>query len=79
MQLSDAIKIRIKKLLKEKSMKTHHMCERAGINQSTVTSFMNDEKAVPKLPTILQICYGLDITLGEFFSDPIFDEAEYDD
>ncbi|MGN1299482.1 MAG: helix-turn-helix domain-containing protein [Candidatus Scatovivens sp.] len=78
MQLSTAIKKRINQFLKENNMKVWDLCEKSGVACSTISTFMNDENAVPKLPTLLHICNGFNITLGEFFSDPIFDDAEFD-
>lgn len=78
MKLSDAIKIRIEYYLKNQKLKRYDLCQKAGIPPSTFSSFMNTKNALPKMDTILHICEGLGITLGEFFSDSIFDEAEHD-
>ena len=78
MKLSEAIKIRVNYYLKKQNMKVWDLCEKSGVPCSTISTFMNDENAVPKLPTILHICNGFDITMGEFFSDKIFDDVEHD-
>lgn len=78
MDLSDAIKLRVEYYLKSQNLKRSALCEKAGIAPSTFSSFMNIKYALPKLDTLLHICEGLGITLGEFFSDPIFDEADRD-
>ena len=39
---------------------------------------MNATDSLPQLDTILHICEGLEITLSEFFSDKIFDDAVYE-
>ena len=78
MKLSDAIKIRIEYYLKNQNLKRYDICRKAGIAPSTFSSFMNTKNALPEISTILHICEGLGITLGEFFSDSIFDDAEHD-
>ena len=85
MQLSDAIRKRIKYYLKIKNMKIWDLCKATGIPCSTISTFMSGKTELIKLDTLLHICEGLDtllhicegfnITLGEFFTDSIFDNT----
>lgn len=75
MKLSNAIRKRIKFYLKEKNMKIWDLCKATGIPCSTISTFMSGKTELIKLDTLLHICEGFNITLGEFFSNSIFDET----
>ena len=78
MKLSDVIRKRIKFYLKEKKMNVWNLCKMSGIPCSTISTFMSGKTELIKLDTILHICEGFNITLGEFFTEPMFDTAEQD-
>lgn len=78
MKLSDAIRKRIKFYLKEKKMNVWTLCKMPGIPCSTISTFMSGKTELIKLDTLLHICEGFNITLGEFFTEPMFDTAEQD-
>ena len=78
MKLSDAIRKRIKFYLKEKKMNVWTLCKMSGIPGSTISTFMSGKTELIKLDTLLHICEGFNITLGEFFTEPMFDTAEQD-
>ena len=78
MKLSDAIRKRIKFYLKEKNMNVWKLCKMSGIPCSTISTFMSGKTELIKLDTLLHICEGLGITLGEFFTDSTLDTAEQD-
>ena len=75
MKLSDAIIKRIKYYLRIKNMKVWDLCKATGIPCSTISTFMSGKTELIKLDTLLHICEGLNITLGEFFSDSIFNDT----
>ena len=79
MKLSDAIRKRIKFYLKEKKMNVWKLCKISGIPCSTISTFMSGKTELIKLDTLLHICEGFEITLGEFFTEPMFDTAEQDE
>lgn len=76
MKLSDAIRKRIKFYLKEKNMNVWKLCKMSGIPCSTISTFMSGKTELIKLDTLLHMCEGFGITLGEFFTNPMFDTAE---
>ena len=78
MKLSDAIRKRIQKLLKEKNMKLWNLYKRTGIPMSTLSTFMNAKRELLTLKTLLHICEGFEISLSEFFNDSLFDDVEQD-
>ena len=75
MKLSDAIRKRIKFYLKEKNMNTWKLCKMSGIPCSTISTFMSGRTELIKLDTLLHICDGFNITLGEFFTDELFNNT----
>lgn len=79
MKLSDAIRKRIKFYLKEKNMNVWKLCKMSGIPCSTISTFMSGKTELIKLDTLLHICEGFGITLGEFFTEPMFDTVEQDE
>ena len=78
MKLEDAIRNRIKYYLKEKDMNVWKLCKMSGIPCSTISTFMSGKTELIRLDNLLHICEGFGITLGEFFTDTIFDTAEQD-
>ena len=78
MTLSDAVRQRIKYYLNKKQMTIWKLFKASGIPRSTICSFMNGTTELIKLDTLLHICEGFNITLIEFFSDPMFNEVEQD-
>lgn len=79
MKLSDAIRKRIQFYLKEKNMNVWKLCKMSGIPCSTISTFMSGKTELIKLGTLLHMCEGFGITLGEFFTEPMFDTAEQDE
>ncbi len=78
MKLSDAIRKRLNYYLELKNMKVWDLCKYSGIPCSTISTFRSGKTELLKLDTLLHICNGFNITLQEFFSDPIFDVVEQD-
>lgn len=76
MTLSEAIRERIKYYLKEKNMNIWKLCKMSGIPCSTISTFMSGKTELIKIDTLLHICEGFNITLGEFFTNEVFDTAE---
>ena len=76
MKLSDAIRKRIKYYLKEKNMNMWKLCKMSGIPCSTISTFMSGKTELLKIDTLLHICEGFSITLGEFFEEHMFDTVE---
>lgn len=79
MQLSDALRIRINKLLKEKNMKVWDLCKTSGIPCSTLSTFLTGKTKLLKLNTILHICEGCNMQLEDFFNDEVFCDVEDDE
>ena len=71
MLLSDAIRKRIKNLLKENNMNIWKLYKATGVSASTLSYFMSGKRELINLKTLLHICEGFDIELKDFFDAPI--------
>lgn len=78
MELSTAIRKRIKYYLNKNNMNIWTLCKNSGVPCSTISTFMNGKTELIKIDTLLHICEGFDITLGEFFTDEIFKNTYYE-
>lgn len=76
MLLSEAVRKRIKYYLKTNETNLWGLYKRTGIPMSTLSSFMRGDKKLLTLKTLLHICEGFNITLKQFFDDPMFDDVE---
>ena len=78
MQLTTAIRIRINYFLKKKGLSTlWDLYKVSGVPKSTINALLGSESnKLPRLPTLLHICEGLDTNLMEFFNDPMFIDIE---
>ncbi|MDO5555581.1 MAG: hypothetical protein Q4G09_02705 [Clostridia bacterium] len=78
MQLNDAIRLRIDYFLNRKGFSSlWELYKSSGVPKSTINALLGTEKnSLPRLPTLLHICEGLDTNLKDFFDDAIFLEIE---
>ena len=79
MTLTQAVRKRIKNLLKEQNMNIWKLYKATGVSASTLTYFINKERGLITLKTLLHLCEGCGIELKEFFDDPLFDDVYEDD
>ncbi len=70
------IKNRILQLCKERNITISKLATLSAVSPSSIKSIFYGKSMNPKILTIKKLCDGLDITLGEFFSAPEFDELE---
>lgn len=76
MSVKDAVTDRFHEICKERNIKINELANLAGVTPSTVYSMMDKNRRDISIITIKKLCDGLDITLGEFFSAPVFDNLE---
>ena len=76
MVIKDAVALRFVELCKERHIKANEMATLAGITPSTVYSMLDPRRRDVSIITIKKLCDGLGVTLGEFFSTPLFDTLE---
>lgn len=75
MQLSEAIRKRIKFYLNDKNMNVWSLCKMSGIPCSTISTFMSGKTELIKLDTLLHICEGFGIELKDFFDSTLFKDV----
>ena len=76
MDTCEAIANRIRGLCQERGISVNKLCSISAVPQATVKSVLNGESRNPGAVTIKKLCDGLEITLGEFFTTPEFDQLE---
>lgn len=76
MSVKDAVAQRIKGLCEQRGITPNSLANISGVTPSTVYSLLDPSRREISVSTVKKLCDGLDITLGEFFSAPEFDELE---
>ena len=76
MGVKDMVVLRFAQLCKERNIKINELAYRSGVTPSTAYSMMDAKRRDVSIATIKKFCDGLDITLGEFFSTPDFDNLD---
>lgn len=76
MDVKDVIVKRFSDLCKEKNIRINELATISGVTPSTAYSMMDKSRRDVSIRTIKKFCDGLEITLGEFFSTPDFDNLE---
>ena len=76
MNVKDVVSQRFKELCDERKIKLNELANISGVTPSTAYSMMDKSRRDVSIITIKKFCDGLDITLGEFFSTPEFDNLE---
>ena len=78
MSLSEAVRKRLDTFLNKKKLSAWGLYKATGIPRSTLCAFLSGRTSLIKLDTLLHICEGLEITLIDFFNDPVFKDVEQD-
>ena len=76
MAIKDAVVQRFQEICDERGIKANELAVLSGVTPSTVYSMLDESRRDISITTIKKLCDGLEITLGEFFSTPEFDELE---
>ena len=76
MTVKDAVVLRFQQICELRKIKPNELANISGVTPSTVYSMMDSKRRDMSVITIKKLCDGLDITLGEFFSTPEFDNLE---
>ena len=74
MTLAEAVKIRIISLMKEKDFSQYDFYTKGGIAKSTVSQVLNGTRERVAFKTIYEMVSTMEVSLKEFFDDPIFDD-----
>ncbi len=76
MSVKDVVAERFLEICRERGIKINELANLSGVTPSTAYSMMDKNRRDVSIITIKKFCDGLDITLGEFFSAPAFDDLE---
>jgi DNA-binding Xre family transcriptional regulator len=76
MKLEEAITKRIYDLCDERGIASNKLATMAGLPSSTIRCIFYGRSKNPGTRTILDICQALEITLFDFFNDPMFKDLE---
>lgn len=76
MNIGEAVKLRILELCKENNLTVNKLATLCGITQSTLSNIVGGRNNSTTISTIKKICDGIDISIREFFSSPVFDSLE---
>lgn len=72
MDAKEAVARRIQMLCSERNMAVNALANRCGVAPSTIYSMLNEKSKNPGVVSIQKICDGLEISMYEFFGDPLF-------
>ena len=76
MDVKEAITARFSQLCCQRGITANELANRSGVTPSTVYSMMDPTRHDISVRTVKKLCDGLDLSLGEFFCAPIFDDLE---
>ena len=76
MRVNEAVRLRILDLCRQHDMTLNKLSTVCGITQSTLNNIVSRRNATTTVSTIQKICDGLEITIQDFFSAPLFDGLE---
>lgn len=72
LKLEEAISKRILSLCKERGLSINKLASMAGLSSSTISSILYGQSKNTGARTILDICEALDMTIYDFYNDPLF-------
>ena len=76
MNVKQAVVMRFREIMMERGMRPNELANLSGVTPSTVYSMLDEHRKELSINVIKKLCDGLEITLGEFFSAPVFDNLE---
>ena len=76
MTVKEAVVARFWEILNQRNMRPNELAVRSGVTPSTVYSMLDARRKELSINLIKKLCDGLDMSLGTFFSAPVFDELE---
>jgi len=76
MTVGEAVRERILELCQSRDLSVNKLCSISGVTQSTVNNIISGRNNSATVSTVKKLCDGLDITIEEFFSSPLFRDLE---
>ena len=75
MRIKEAVVVRFCQLCQEREL-NNSLANIAGATPSTVYSMMDPTRHDVSVVTVKKLCDGLDLSISDFFDDPIFRNLE---
>ena len=76
MGVKDAVVARFVEIMAQRNMHPNELANLSGVTPSTVYSMLDPRRKELTINLIKKLCDGLEITLGDFFGVPLFDNLE---
>lgn len=76
MNAKEAVGKRILALCQKRNIAVNALANYCGMPPSTVYSMLNAKSQNPGVVSIQKICDGLEISVREFFNDPLFENLD---
>ncbi len=76
MEPQNAVVYRIIELSIQQNLSVHQLADRSAVPPSTLKNIINGRSKNPGIVTISKLCFGLNVTLREFFSTDYMDNVE---
>ncbi len=76
MNVKSAVVARFRELMEARNIRPNELANISGVTPSSVYSMLDGRRKELTINLIKKLCDGLEITLGEFFSVPLFDDLE---
>ena len=76
MGVKQAVVARFRELMAQRGMRPNELANVSGVTPSTIYSMLDERRQEVSINVIKKLCDGLEITLGEFFNVPLFNELE---
>lgn len=76
MKISSAVALRVSNILRKRNKSFYRLEKDTDIPHNTMKTLMRETNKSVNLRTVMQIAKGLNMTLSEFFNDPIFESEE---
>ena len=76
MTAQEAVRLRILELAQKQNLSINKVAINSYINTSTITSLLKGHSKQSEIATISRICYGLGVSVREFFNSPLFDNVK---
>ena len=74
--IGEAVRLRILELCRERLITVNGLSYICGITQSTLSNIVRGRNKNPQINTIKKICDGLEISILDFFTSPLFENLE---
>ena len=76
MSVKEAVVARFRELMEQRNIRPNELANLSGVTPSTVYSMLDARSKELSINVIKKLCDGLEITLGDFFNVPLFNDLE---